>query len=35
MVERRPLLTLLAHGVMILGVLIVAFPIYQIGRAHV
>ena len=28
MVERRPLLTLLSHGVMILGVLIVAFPIY-------
>jgi sn-glycerol 3-phosphate transport system permease protein len=28
MVERRPLLTLLAHTVMILGALLVAFPIY-------
>ena len=28
MVERRPLLRLLAHAVMLLGVLIVAFPLY-------
>ncbi|MGH6643619.1 MAG: glycerol-3-phosphate transporter, partial [Bradyrhizobium sp.] len=28
MVERRPALTVLTHAVMILGVLIVAFPIY-------
>jgi sn-glycerol 3-phosphate transport system permease protein len=28
MVERRPLLTLLSHLVLILGVLIVAFPVY-------
>ena len=28
MVERRPLLSLLAHAVMLLGVLIVAFPLY-------
>ena len=28
MVERRPLLALLAHAVMLLGVLIVAFPLY-------
>ncbi len=28
MVERRPLLTLLAHSVMILGALLVAFPLY-------
>jgi sn-glycerol 3-phosphate transport system permease protein len=28
MVERRPLLGLLAHAVMLLGVLIVAFPLY-------
>ncbi|MGH6942878.1 MAG: sn-glycerol-3-phosphate ABC transporter permease UgpE, partial [Geminicoccaceae bacterium] len=28
MVERRPLLTFLTHAVMLLGVLIVAFPIY-------
>ena len=29
MVENRPLLTFLSHAVMILGVLIVAFPIYM------
>ncbi|MBP7566512.1 MAG: sn-glycerol-3-phosphate ABC transporter permease UgpE [Burkholderiaceae bacterium] len=28
MVERRPTLGILAHGIMILGVLIVAFPLY-------
>ena len=28
MVERRPLLGLLAHVVLVLGVLIVAFPVY-------
>ena len=28
MIERRPTLGLLAHAVMILGVLIVAFPLY-------
>ena len=28
MVERRPLLAFLAHAVMLLGVLIVAFPLY-------
>ncbi|HEX7441288.1 MAG TPA: sn-glycerol-3-phosphate ABC transporter permease UgpE [Caldimonas sp.] len=28
MVERRPLLTALGHGVLLLGVLIVAFPVY-------
>ena len=29
MVENRPLLTFLSHAVMLLGVLIVAFPIYM------
>ena len=28
MVERRPLLTALSHLVMIVGVLVVAFPLY-------
>ena len=28
MVERRPLLTFLSHFVLILGVLVVAFPLY-------
>jgi len=28
MVERRPLLTAITHGVMVLGILIVAFPLY-------
>ena len=28
MVERRPLLTALTHTVLILGVIIVAFPLY-------
>ena len=28
MVERRPLLNVLSHGVLLLGVLIVAFPVY-------
>ena len=28
MVERRPVLTLLSHMVLVLGVLIVAFPVY-------
>ena len=28
MVERRPLMDLLAHAVMLMGVLIVAFPLY-------
>jgi len=28
MVERRPLLDLLSHGILLLGVLIVAFPVY-------
>ena len=28
MVERRPLLTVLTHAVLILGVLVVAFPLY-------
>src|SRR4029078_4982539 len=28
MAERRPLLDLLSHGVMLVGVLIVAFPVY-------
>jgi sn-glycerol 3-phosphate transport system permease protein len=28
MVERRPILTLLSHAVLILGVLVVAFPLY-------
>jgi sn-glycerol 3-phosphate transport system permease protein len=28
MVERRPLLDLLSHGVMLVGVLVVAFPVY-------
>ena len=28
MVERRPLLTVLAHAVLILGVVVVAFPLY-------
>ncbi|HET6522790.1 MAG TPA: sn-glycerol-3-phosphate ABC transporter permease UgpE [Geminicoccaceae bacterium] len=36
MVERRPLLTLLTHAVLLLGVLIVAFPIYVtfVGSTH-
>jgi sn-glycerol 3-phosphate transport system permease protein len=35
-VERRPLLTFLTHAVLILGVLIVAFPIYLtfVGSTH-
>ena len=28
MVERRPTLGLLAHAVLLLGVLVVAFPVY-------
>ncbi|HEU4350543.1 MAG TPA: sn-glycerol-3-phosphate ABC transporter permease UgpE [Burkholderiales bacterium] len=28
MVEKRPLLTVLSHGVLILGVLLIAFPVY-------
>ena len=28
MVERRPLLTVLSHGILLLGVLVVAFPLY-------
>ena len=28
MIERRPIATLLAHVVLVLGVLIVAFPVY-------
>ncbi len=28
MVERRPALTLLSHLVLVLGVLVVAFPVY-------
>ncbi|MET0680539.1 MAG: glycerol-3-phosphate transporter, partial [Burkholderiales bacterium] len=28
MVENRPLLTVLSHGVLILGVVAVAFPLY-------
>jgi sn-glycerol 3-phosphate transport system permease protein len=36
MVERRPLLTLFSHVVMVLGILIVAFPIYVtfVGSTH-
>ena len=28
MVERRPLLDLLSHGILLIGVAIVAFPVY-------
>ncbi|MGZ5715869.1 MAG: glycerol-3-phosphate transporter, partial [Caldimonas sp.] len=28
MVERRPLLHVLSHGVLLVGVLVVAFPVY-------
>ena len=28
MVERRPLLDLLSHGILLLGVAVVAFPLY-------
>jgi sn-glycerol 3-phosphate transport system permease protein len=28
MVEKRPLLTVLSHAVLILGVLLIAFPVY-------